>query len=29
MVGNASGGIIHIIWLDHGPKKAAEFLSKC
>jgi DNA-directed RNA polymerase II subunit RPB1 len=26
-VGNAAGGLVHIIWSDHGPDKCRRFLS--
>jgi DNA-directed RNA polymerase II subunit RPB1 len=27
VVGNTSGGLLHYIWLDHGPKAAGDFLT--
>ena len=27
IIGNSSGGMIHIIWKDHGPYTARDFIS--
>lgn len=28
-VGASSGSLIHVIWMEHGPKATSEFLSRC
>jgi DNA-directed RNA polymerase II subunit RPB1 len=28
-LGRASGGIVHVIWKDHGPEAATQFISQC
>jgi len=29
IVGNRSGGLLHVIWLEYGPKAAMDFLTDC